>query len=131
MEEKIIYKSPDISVTSSKIVIFGNTYLVKDLSDARAVKVPNYASIALLIVALVAGAGSLANFKDAWYILLLSAAMLYAVRKWQLSYYRVQLDTPSGTVNVYKGEKVEMLAIKTVFEKAIKEAAAARRTQLA
>lgn len=131
MDDKIIYKSSDISVTTSKVIIRGTTYLVKDIAGVAAVRFPNVASIALLILGLLVGVAGIANFKDAWFLLLASAAMVFGAIKWKLSFYRVRLETPSGSVDVYKGEKFAMVALKATIEKAKAEAAMARGTQLA
>ena len=119
MAETQIYQNGDVSVTTSKVVVGGNTYFLRNIASIRVLKVPNRAAVALLLFGVLAGFAGLSDLKNAWPAVLVGAAMIFGAIKWGFSFFWVQFDTNAGAVRAYKGPEALMHEIKTKIEEAM------------
>lgn len=119
MAEKIIYQNGDVSVSNSKVVFGGNSYFMKNIVSIRVVKVPQRLAGILMLIGIVMAFGALNDLKEAWWVGLMGAGLIFAAIKMGFSRWVIHFDTSSGSVNAYHGKKELMFEIKSKIEEAM------------
>jgi hypothetical protein len=122
MPEKIIYDDGLVKITTSRVVIGGSTYQLRNISSIRVVeKIRNWvgwiAFFGVLCLTTI-----FTSPKDAIYCVPLGIAILFIAFKIGFYDFFIYFDTNAGSVSAYMGKKEKCFQIKDMIEEAMAEA---------
>lgn len=119
MAETQVYQNGDVTVTTSKVVVGGNTYFLRNIASIRVLKAPNTLARVLLAIGIVLALIGLASLKSSWFLVLVGAALIFIAVKLGFNIFWLNFDTNAGAVKAYKGPEAVLQEIKTKVEEAM------------
>ena len=122
MAEKIIHQDNGARITTSKVMLGGTTYFLRNIASIRVTMETNGFSWILLTLGLLTAVVSAAWLPDTWWLVLLGAISIYGAFKMGFRIYSLYFDTSSGSVQAYTGNTDRLFMLKEQIERAISEA---------
>lgn len=122
MAEKIIHQDHGALITTSKVMLGGTTYFLRNIASIRVTMAANGFAWILLTFGLLTAVVAAAWLPDTWWLVLLGAASIYGAVKMGFRVYSLYFDTASGSVQAYTGSTARLFLLKEQIERAMAEA---------
>jgi hypothetical protein len=117
MNEQVIYKAGDVTVTTSKVVIKGTSFFLRNIASVSVASKRNGSAWLLVVVGamvMIAGLGAMSTGQVLLGAVIATCSIFVGFR----SHY-LQFDTASGSVNALRGKPALLRTLKDKIEQAI------------